>query len=125
VVAPRKAPMDRLKPAAAAAPPEPSSFVEIVSGGVERTEETLFAIDGVRFNITVPVQAGLTLQAIDKMTEVGESGAMMWLLRQLIGAHAYTALSTHPDVTAEHLVIILARLQEITMGELEDAQGKG
>lgn len=121
---PRKAVADHLPPRAQNhRGPEPASFVEITSGSVPRTEETLFAIDGQHYTIAVPVAAGMTLQALDKMLEVGESGAMMWLLRELIGKVAYEALSTHPDVTTEHLVGILERLQTLAMGDLE-ALGK-
>lgn len=113
-------PQDRLRPV----PTEPASFVEITSGAVPHTEETLFAIDGTHYTISVPVAAGVTLQAMEKMGEVGENAAMMWLLKELIGAQGYRALSTHPDVTSEHLVGILERLSDLALGDME-ALGKG
>lgn len=114
---PRKAPTDRLRPVGT---PEPDSFVEIVSGSVQHTEATLFAIDGERYTLTVPVAAGFTLKAMDLMAEQGETVAMMWLLRELIGQEGYDALKDHPDVTQEHLAGILDRLQKLAMGGLED-----
>lgn len=118
--APRK-PADRLP--GRASTPAPTSFVDITTGEDAQTSETLFAIDGVRYDILVPVPAGYTLRAMDKMAEVGETAAMMWLLEEMIGAEGYDALKTNPAVTHVHLARILERLQELTMGEME-ALGK-
>lgn len=118
VAAPRKAPADRLP--GRASKPAPTSFVDIVTSDAEPEYETLFAIDGVKYDITLPVPAGYTLKAMDKMAEVGETSAMMWLLAELIGPEGYEALKENPAVTHVHLAAILTRLQELTMGEMED-----
>jgi len=125
VAAPRKAPADHLAKAMYAAPaPEPTSFVEIRTGSVEHTDVTLFAIDGHHYTLSTPVPAGFTLRALEMMAELGEAAAMMWLLKELIGKAGFEALSNHPDVTTEHLKAILDRLQDLTIGAMEDT-GKG
>lgn len=121
----RKAPVDHLaKTMYDRTAPDPESFVEIKSGSVAHTEVTLFVIDDVHYTISCPVPAGYTLRALEQMAELGEAAAMMWLLKELIGARGFRVLSEHPDVTVEHLKGILDRLQNLTIGEMEDA-GKG
>ncbi len=105
----------------------PDNFEPIVIGGgqVEEVKEVvLFSIiedDGTRTDYLIPnkVRFSLTLEAGEKITELGDVQAGYWMLKQLIGASNFDALKKSDKLEKEQFDRIVELASKIVLGESE------
>jgi hypothetical protein len=84
----------------------------------------LFSIDGRMYTMPANPPAGVILAYLRTLRTQGEEFANVELLETLIGAEAYTALTSCPTLRAEDLRAIMEVVSDHSLGLLR-AGGKG
>ena len=99
--------------------------VELTSAPPEDAEQVeLFSIDGKAYTMAANPPAGVILAYLRTLRTQGEEFANIELLETMIGAEAYTALTTCPSLRAEDLRAILEIVSDHSLGLLR-AGGNG
>lgn len=100
---------------------EPIEFNDAPDG--ETTEQPmveLFRINGHPYHIPLNPSAGLVLQMVADMDEVGEGLATIRLLKAMIGDDAFRDLTVAPGVTKEKITQLATAAMRFTMGGYEE-----
>lgn len=92
----------------------------------EAEREPFFSIDGQEYTIPVEgaVPPALGLQALDRARHEGAPAAEVWAMEQLVGAAAWRALRTCPDITADQMRAIMKIIRDRALGPVELDEGK-
>ena len=67
--------------------------------------------------------AGLALKYLKTARRSAPDLAMSWLIETAVGAEGYDALSDEPGLTSADLEAIVAKVQKIALGGLENPKG--
>lgn len=99
--------------------------IELTSTPAAEVESVeLFSIDGASYSIPKKPRVNLALRYLKMARESGADAASAYLLEQLVGEDAYTALMNYEDLTQETLQAIMVAAQKVTLGGLEDPKAK-
>lgn len=80
----------------------------------------LFYLDGEEYRIPKTFPTNLSLQFLRMLRTDGEMVSVGWLLEEILGKDAYTALMEYKGLKPEHLQKITVVVQNLALGALED-----
>jgi hypothetical protein len=80
----------------------------------------LFTLHGVDYYVDAEPRANVSLQFMRRY-RTDPVDAQAWLLEELLGADAYTALMEWDGLTTAHLAKLTGILEQLAMGGVEDA----
>lgn len=116
----------RARSARKVARPVPASarpLVEIDSAAEPDVEPIpVFSLDGQIFTMPGYVPASFSLEALERFRTDGEMAATAWMLEEMLGTEAYTALRGARSMSADQLRQIMDRVNEHVMGALESGK---
>lgn len=94
------------------------------SGDVPAGRVPLFYIDDVEYTIPDRVSANVALKYMRMVRVSGVDAASAWLLEEVLGDDAYTALMNYDGLTVTHLEQIGRAINDLVMGATEVPKGK-
>jgi hypothetical protein len=83
----------------------------------------LFRLDGVVHTIPEKARFNVALKYLWLAKTKGEEIAGQWMLEELIGTDAYTALMDHDELTDAQFSQIMGAAQRVVLGSLESGKG--
>ena len=91
----------------------------------DEAEETieLFRLDGVSYRIPRAPRVAYAMRMLEDIEAHGAGVANLRLLRNLIGAEAFTALSQYDRLTKEQLELVSKAAMSHVLGGVEDTAG--
>lgn len=93
-------------------------------GGQPEEMVDLFSIDGVVYQIPSKPRVNVALRYLWHAKQHGEDKAAAELLEALLGEKGFKALIEYDDLTPDDFTNILKAAQQVTLGALEESQGK-
>lgn len=103
-----------------------SALIEITTRPADQpvATEPLFSIDGVTYSIPQEISGNIALGVLHRARELGEGLALSWMLEEVLGTEAYTALLNCHDVTPAQMKAIMTVVRTKVMGVMEATQGE-
>ena len=101
------------------------SLIEIVTDPFDTPPDAipLFSIDGVTYSMPGEVSAATSLKALDLARRSGMESAVSWILEEVLGLEAYTALLNCKALKASQLAAIMEVVEKHTLGAMEASTG--
>lgn len=84
----------------------------------------LFSIDGTMYQMPEEISGATPLELLHRIRHEGEASALSWMLQEVLGDAAYTALMACKTIRPSELGAIMAVVQERVMGAMEQIQGE-
>lgn len=124
VTAAKKAPVKKPNSQApVAVAPRSSAPFEPLRLSSEATEPVemvdLFEVDDVMYQVPRRPSASIGLQFLEAAEDLGPQAANLWILREMLGAEGYKALSTCKTLTDSHLTWVIETVQGLALGTVE------
>lgn len=80
----------------------------------------LFTLDGVDYYVPAKPRANVSLQYLRMARNEGEISAGGWLLEEMLGEEAYTALAGWDGLTTDVMSQLMGAVTKLVMGSVED-----
>jgi hypothetical protein len=94
------------------------------NGHAREKRVLLFSIDGTEYTMLAEPGAGLALRYLDKIEEDGPNAGFKFGMEAMIGAEAYQALLTYPDLTRAQFRQVSKVVTDTLLGALEEEDPK-
>lgn len=84
----------------------------------------LFKLDGKSYTIPNEPRFNMQLQYMQKMQDESEMLAGAWMLTELVGKEAFSALANFRGLTRPQFDQVILAARKVVFGELEEDSGK-
>lgn len=79
----------------------------------------LFEVDGEMYQVPREPPASISLKYLEAAEQFGEGAANLYVLREMLGADGYEALSNCKTLTEDHLKWVVTTLLGLVLGTVE------